>query len=179
MEKNKEKGACCSGSVFCCCKGCDAEWLKIAFAVILCELAGLLGSIFTMPAIAGWYATLNKPSFNPPNWLFAPAWTMLYALMGVSAYLVWKKGTEKKEVKIALGFFCLQLLLNLVWSLIFFGMKSPFFAFLEIILLWLAIAATIWKFYGIDKRAGALLIPYILWVTFASVLNYYAWMLNA
>ena len=146
--------------------------------VVLVELVGVIGSIFTSPAIPTWYATLNKPSFNPPNWIFAPVWTLLYLSMGISAFLIWEKGINKKEVRIALLIFGSQLILNVLWSYLFFGLKSPSLAFVGIIVLWLAITATIYAFYKISKPAGLILIPYILWVTFAAFLNFSILILN-
>jgi len=152
--------------------------VKIIAAVLICELAGIVGSIFTTPSIPTWYASLSKPTFAPPNWLFAPVWTTLFALMGISAYLVWSKGTKKKEVRIALVVFGIQLLLNIFWSYLFFGLQNPLYAFFEIIILWSAIALTIFKFYKISKNAALLLLPYIIWVSIAATLNYYIWILN-
>lgn len=140
--------------------------------------AGFVGSIFTAPAIPVWYATLQKPFFTPPSWVFGPAWTALYILMGVALFLVWNKSIQDRKVKIAMSIFGVQLVLNFLWSIIFFGLQSPFYALVEIVILWLAILLTIIKFYRIDKRASFLLVPYILWVSFASVLNYYLWILN-
>ncbi|MCP8304020.1 MAG: tryptophan-rich sensory protein [archaeon] len=151
---------------------------KLVIAIVLCELAGVVGSVFTYPSIPTWYASLQKPSFNPPNWLFAPVWLILFALMGVSAYLVWSKGLESEGVKAALFIFVVQLVLNVLWSIVFFGLHSIFYSFVIIIVLWIAIALTITAFVRVSKKAGALLLPYILWVSFASVLNYYIWLLN-
>lgn len=151
---------------------------KILIFILICELAGAIGSIFTAPAISTWYATLEKPAFNPPNWLFGPAWTILYLLMGIAAYLIWEKGFGKKEVKIALAIFAIQLFLNIIWSFLFFGLKSPGLALGEIIILWLAIFATLVVFYRISKPAGLILVPYILWVTFAAILNFAVVQLN-
>lgn len=145
--------------------------IKLVVAILVCELIGISGSFFTASSIPIWYRGLNKPFFSPPNWLFAPVWTILYLMMGISAYLVWEKGLKKKKVKEALSFFALQLLLNFSWSFVFFGLRQPFSAFLNIITLWLAILITILKFNKISKPAGYLLIPYILWVSFASLLN--------
>src|SRR4030043_1667218 len=145
---------------------------KLAVSILVCQGAGIIGSFFTLPAISTWYTTLNKPSFNPPNWIFAPVWTLLYLSMGIGAFLIWEKGFKKKEVRIALLIFALQLALNIKWSFLFFGLKSPSLAFVEIIFLWLAIAATIWAFYKISKPAGLILIPYLIWVTLATVLNF-------
>ncbi|MFA5357848.1 MAG: TspO/MBR family protein [archaeon] len=146
--------------------------------VLFCELAGGIGSIFTMPMITTWYATLNKPFFSPPNWVFAPVWTTLFLLMGIALYLVLEKGLQKKEVKKAVSLFGAQLTLNIIWSFLFFGLMSPFLAFVEIIFLWAAIALTIKSFYPISKKAAWLLAPYICWVSIAALLNFSVWMLN-
>ena len=151
---------------------------KLIIAVVVSELAGIIGSVFTTPSIAGWYATLTRPALNPPAWVFGPVWTTLFALMGIAAFLVWKKGLERRDVKIALGIFIGQLVLNTLWSIIFFGLHNPGAAFVEIIFLWLAILATIIAFAKISKLATWLLIPYILWVSFAAYLNFMIWMLN-
>ncbi len=151
---------------------------KLIIAIVVCQLAGVVGSLFTYPSIPTWYATLEKPVFSPPNWLFAPVWITLFVLMGISAYLIWNKGLENREVKIALSIFGIQLVLNALWSFLFFGLKSPFYAFIEIIILWVAIALTIMKFLKISKKAGLLLLPYIAWVSFAAILNFYIWILN-
>jgi len=151
--------------------------MGIAFLfVLVCLMAGAIGSVFTFQSIPTWYATLNKPSFSPPNWVFGPVWTALYIMMGVAAYLVYRE--KNKGAKTALVFFGVQLALNVLWSFLFFGLQSPLYGVVCIILLWLAIAATIAKFYKISKTAGLILVPYLLWVSFASVLNFYVWMLN-
>jgi tryptophan-rich sensory protein len=151
---------------------------KLILAIVICQIAGAIGSIFTFSSIPTWYATINKPSFTPPNWLFGPVWITLYTLMGVSLYLIWNKGLENKEVKSSLFVFSAQLALNTLWSILFFSLKSPFYAFIEIIILWIAIAVTIFKFYKIYKNAGLILIPYIIWVSIALTLNFYVWILN-
>lgn len=147
-------------------------------AIVVCQLAGLIGSFFTAPAISSWYVQLEKPSFNPPNWLFGPVWISLFFLMGISAYLIWEKGLADKKIKRALIIFIIQLLLNTSWSILFFGLKSPLAAFGEIIFLWLAILITVIFFYRISKIASLLLLPYLLWVSFASILNFFIWRLN-
>lgn len=152
--------------------------IKAALAIVICEAAGILGSIFTMSEIPTWYATLAKPALNPPSWIFGPVWTTLYAMMGIAVFLVWQKGTHKKEVRNALGIFAIQLALNTAWSILFFGLHNPFLALIDIVLMWCAIAVTIRVFYKITKPAAYLLIPYILWVSFATYLNYSIWMLN-
>lgn len=147
-----------------------------ALFIVLCLAAGAIGGLATYPAIPGWYASLDKPSFNPPNWVFGPVWTVLYVLMGIAAYAVYKM--KKKEVRGALAVFGLQLCLNILWSVLFFGLHSPLYGLLCIMALWTAIAVTIIRFYEISKTAGLLLVPYILWVSFASLLNFYVWVLN-
>lgn len=151
---------------------------KLVIAIVISELAGIIGSVFTTPSIPTWYAGLAKPALNPPAWVFGPVWTTLYFLMGIAAFLVWKKGLERKDVKIALSLFGGQLVLNTLWSIIFFGLHNPFWAFIEIIVLWLAILWTILAFYKISRPAACLLLPYILWVSFAGYLNYSIWVLN-
>lgn len=152
--------------------------LKLIVAVLIAELAGIIGSFFTTPSISSWYASLARPALNPPSWVFAPVWTTLFALMGIAAFLVWKKGFEQKGVKIALRIFVYQLILNTSWSIIFFGEHKPGLAFLDLVLLWLAIIATIFYFSKVSKAAAWLLAPYILWVTFAGYLNFSIWQLN-
>ncbi|MEO0092508.1 MAG: TspO/MBR family protein [candidate division WOR-3 bacterium] len=152
--------------------------IKLLISIIVCQAAGFIGSIFTTPNIPTWYATLRKPSFTPPNWLFAPVWTILFLLMGISAYLVWRYGLSNSQVRIALLIFIVQLVVNILWSLVFFGLKAPLAGFFVIIALWLLILLTIIHFSNISITAGILLIPYILWVSFASVLNFMLWRLN-
>lgn len=147
-------------------------------AIAVCLGAGFIGSIFTMPSIPTWYAALNKPFFNPPNWLFGPAWTLLYILMGIAAYLIWEKGWENKEVKLSLLHFAVQLGFNVAWSIVFFNYHSPWGAFIVIVILWLLILETILRFAKLSKAAAWLLLPYILWVSFASVLNLAVAILN-
>jgi len=152
--------------------------IKLIVALVISQLAGIIGAIFTTPAIDGWYAGIVKPALNPPSWIFGPVWTTLFVLMGIAAFLVWKQGLERRDVRIALGIFVGQLVLNTLWSIIFFSLQSPGGAFIEIIFLWLAILATIVTFAKISRPAAWLLVPYILWVSFASYLNYAIWMLN-
>jgi len=152
--------------------------LKLVISIVACQCAGIIGSIFTTAAIPTWYATLQKPPFTPPNWLFAPAWITLYLLMGIAAFLIWRKGLEQKEVKSALVIFLVQLVLNALWSVVFFGLKSPLYGMVVIIALWVVILLTILRFFKLSTAAGALLLPYILWVSFAAVLNVSIWVLN-
>lgn len=151
---------------------------KILVMVATCLVVGYFSSMVTRSAITTWYPTLIKPSFNPPNWIFAPVWTMLYIMMGVAAGLVWDNEQQKDVVKKALIFFAAQLALNALWSFLFFGLKNPTLSGLEIIILWLMIYETYSKFIKINKIAGYLFIPYLLWVSFASVLNCSIWWLN-
>lgn len=143
-------------------------------------MVGYSASLVTKPSIETWYTTIEKPSFNPPNWVFMPVWTLLYIFMAVAAGLVWDKIKEQNEtVKTALGFFLIQLTLNAIWSYLFFGLKNPMLALIEIALLLLMIYETYVKFVKINKIAGYLLVPYLIWVGFAAVLNISIWWLNS
>jgi benzodiazapine receptor len=152
--------------------------LKLLASLVVPQLAGLIGSIFTAPAIPTWYAALEKPAFTPPDWLFAPAWITLFVLMGVAAFLIWRKGLEERQVKIALAIFLIQLALNALWSVVFFGLQAPLGGMIVIAVLWVAILVTLLAFFRSSRAAGLLLLPYILWVSFAAVLNYSIWRLN-
>lgn len=144
---------------------------KLIFSVGLCLGIGISGSFFTVSSIPDWYATLEKPFFSPPNWLFGPVWTILYIMMGISLYLIW----IKKKVP---SIFWVQLTLNAVWSIIFFGLRNPALALVDIIALWIAIVLTIKSFYKINKLSAYLLYPYITWVSFAILLNLFIVLLN-
>ncbi|HIH50154.1 TPA: tryptophan-rich sensory protein [Candidatus Micrarchaeota archaeon] len=152
--------------------------LALVAFIILCEVAGLFGSVFTINSIPTWYAGLSKPAFTPPSWLFAPIWTTLYLLMGISAYLIYESRTRKRGARMALSVFGVQLALNVLWTLAFFGLRSTLLGFAMIVLLWIAIAATIIEFVRIRKDAALLLVPYIVWVTIAAFLNYFLLILN-
>jgi tryptophan-rich sensory protein len=154
------------------------EIWRLAISVIICQLAGVLGSIPNAAAIPEWYNTLVRPSFAPPNWLFAPVWIFLYALMGLALFLIWKAGWGNNLARNAIILFVVQLILNAAWSYIFFGFREPLLAFMEIVLLWVMILLTIRASFRISPVAGLLLIPYLLWVTFAAILNYAFWRLN-
>jgi benzodiazapine receptor len=154
------------------------EILKLVMSIVICQLAGVMGSLFTRPAIPTWYATLEKPSFTPPNGVFSPAWITLFVLMGIAAFLVWNKGLSDQRVKIALSIFAVQLILNVLWSVMFFGLRSPLAGLIDIVILWIAISLTILYFFKVSNMAGILLIPYILWVSFAAGLNFSIWRLN-
>ncbi len=174
---------------------------KLLLSLLVCLSAGVAGSVFTVSAIAGWYAGLVKPSLSPPNWVFGPVWTTLYILMGVSLYLVWKRdwkieneilspkkkawnrwserfwvGDLQKQNVIAI--FTVQLLLNAIWSFVFFGLHQPGWAFFVLVALWCSIVYVIVNFYRISKTSAWLLLPYLAWVSFAGYLNLAIWLLN-
>ena len=148
--------------------------LGLAGWLLLCFAAAAFGSRF-MPG--EWYAQLQKPAWNPPNWVFGPVWTALYTMMAIAAWLLWRKGGFAAQ-RLPLGLFLLQLFLNALWSLLFFGLHNPALAFAEIVLLWFAILGTLLTFWKAHRFAGALLLPYLAWVTFAAVLNFTLWQLN-
>lgn len=151
---------------------------RFIVSILIPLLAGFLGSITTLASIPTWYATLAKPSWAPPNWLFGPVWTTLYVLMGIALYLVWREGLHRRDVQFAILIFAVQLVLNLSWSIVFFGYHALFGSFVLVMILWLSILANIIAFYVISKPAGLLLVPYILWVSIASYLNYTIYLLN-
>jgi len=151
---------------------------RLSISIVVCLLIGFLGSIATQTSVDGWFTTLEKPFFNPPNWLFAPVWTLLYVMMGLAAGLVWYRGLHHAWVKTALYHFLFQLFLNLSWSVVFFGLKQPFLALLVIIALIVLLLLTIRWFKIAHNTAAYLLIPYLLWVLFAAVLNFEIWRLN-
>lgn len=154
--------------------------MKIITAIVsiaIAQTAGIIGSFFTAQSVRTWYATLAKPDWNPPSWVFGPVWISLYTLMGISAFLVWEN-KNASGTKTALVFYAIQLALNALWSILFFGIKNPALAFAEILVLLLFILITTFLFWKIDYRAGILLLPYIAWVSFASFLNYNIWKLN-
>jgi benzodiazapine receptor len=155
------------------------EFIKLIISIVICNSAGFIGSIFTTSALPTWYNSLEKPSFNPPSWVFGPVWITLYTLMGISAYLVWRQGIHNSQVKTAFIIFSVQLFLNAIWSPIFFGLRALFAALVVIVILWIAILLTIYAFYKISKVAAVLLIPYIFWVSLATILNYSLWVLNS
>jgi tryptophan-rich sensory protein len=147
---------------------------KLISAILICHMAGILGAFFTTPQIDGWYSTLVKPSFNPPSWIFGPVWLTLYTLMGISLFLIWQNKGNKKAV----NWFYLQLLLNASWSIIFFGAHELFLAFIIILAMVLSVIKTMLEFWKINKMSVYLLVPYLLWISFAGFLNYNIWILN-
>jgi tryptophan-rich sensory protein len=159
-------------------KGKGPDIYRLIISVLVCQAAGLIGSIFTRPAISTWYAELIKPRFTPPDWVFGPVWISLYLLMGIAAFLVWRRGFHHQVVKRALGIFGVQLVLNALWSFLFFGLRSPLAGVIGIIVLGIAIILTIRSFLAVSRPAGLLLIPYFLWVSFATGLNLSIWWLN-
>ncbi len=154
---------------------------KIARGLISLGLpfsAAAIGSYFTTPAVKGWYQDINKLSFSPPDWLFAPVWTILFLLMGIAFYIVWSNRKKDKERRVAITLFIIQLILNAFWSILFFGIPNFAAAFVEIVILWIFIILTMIAFKRVSKRAYYLLIPYLLWVSFAMVLNLGLWLIN-
>ena len=151
---------------------------KFIISIIGCEFVGVIATPFTLRAIPTWYVNLNKPFFSPPNWIFGPVWTTLYFLMGVSVFLIWKKGLKRKETKRALLFFLSQLFLNFIWSLLFFGLHSLLLGLLDILLLIISLVITMTAFYKISRTAAYLLVAYFLWVSFAVILNFSLVVLN-
>ena len=152
--------------------------LKFIIAVSVPLAVGGLSGFATASGVATWYPTLTKPSFNPPAWVFGPVWTVLYMMMGVAAFLIWRRGFATEGVKLALAVFALQLALNGLWSILFFGLQAPGWALVEIIALWCAITASAVLFWRVAPAAGMLLLPYLAWVSFATVLNASLWWLN-
>jgi benzodiazapine receptor len=152
--------------------------LGLVVSIAICFAAAGLGAAVTTPQIRGWYTTINKPSWNPPDWIFGPVWSTLYLMMAVSAWLVWRR-RGLRAVRGPITMFAVQLVLNSLWSVLFFGMQWPGLAAIEIVILWSAILATAIGFWRQSKVAGGLLIPYLLWVSFATVLNVTIWELNS
>lgn len=152
--------------------------IRLGIAVTIPLVVGGLSGLVTAQGVRDWYPTLIKPSFNPPSWVFGPVWTLLYLMMGIAAFLVWQKGWDSGAVKVALALFAIQLILNGLWSVLFFGIRMPGLAFAELLLLWASIGATAVLFWRVNPVAGMLLLPYQAWVTFAAVLNGSIWILN-
>ena len=152
--------------------------IKLVVAVAVPLVVGGISGFATSRGVAEWYPTLVRPAFTPPSWLFGPVWTLLYIAMGVAAFLVWRRGLATEGVAVALTAFVVQLALNGLWSLLFFGARAPGVAFIEIIVLWVSIVVTVWLFWRLSTAAGVLLLPYLAWVSFAAVLNGSLWALN-
>jgi tryptophan-rich sensory protein len=152
--------------------------MKLFISILIPLLVGAISGYFTSSGVDGWYAFANKPWFNPPNWIFAPVWTTLYVLMGIALFLVWRAEADKTIKQTAIILFTVQLTLNFFWSIIFFKLQQPGWAFADIILMWVMILLTILWFGKISSTAAWLLVPYISWVSFATILNYSIWRLN-
>ena len=154
------------------------QWLGLVVSIVVCFGVAALGSRATDPNIDGWYAALRKPPWNPPNWVFGPVWSVLYLLMAVAAWLVWRR-RDFARVSLPLALFGVQLVLNGLWSVLFFGWHRPDLALIEIVFLWSAILATMLAFRRVVPLATRLLVPYLLWVSFAAVLNFTIWRMNS
>jgi translocator protein len=152
--------------------------LKFIISIIICQSAGIFGSLFTIEAVPDWYATLIKPAFTPPSWVFGPVWISLYFLMGISLYIVWTSESKAKSRRVFFIVFGIQLILNALWSLLFFGLRSPSLGLVDIILLDIMVIITIIYAKSISKLAAILLIPYLVWIIIASILNFSILLLN-
>jgi tryptophan-rich sensory protein len=152
-------------------------WIGLIVFLVVCFAAAGVGGAVTTPKISTWYATLAKPSWNPPNWIFGPVWSALYFCMAIAAWSVWRQGGFS-GAKLPMALFGTQLVLNVLWSCIFFGLENPGLAFMEVLVLWAAIAATMTGFWQRSMIAGILFVPYLAWVSFASILNFMIWRLN-
>lgn len=157
----------------------NRDKIKLVLSILVCLFAAAIGGLLTAPHVGNWYRALLKPPLNPPSWVFGPVWTVLYVLMGIALYLVWRKIPLGKDETRAIAWFFIQLFLNVMWSFCFFYLKNPGLAFFEIVLLWTSIAVTIWMFRRVTLSAGVLLLPYWAWVSFAGYLNFAIWRLNA
>lgn len=151
---------------------------KLILSIGICQLAGLIGGLWTRESVGTWYATIEKPAFTPPGWVFGPVWISLYIMMGIALYLVWRSSSVHSPKTLAFVAFGAQLVLNTLWSYFFFYLKNPLAGLVEIVILWIAILLTIVLFYQIRKGAAFLMVPYLLWVSFAAVLNASIWYLN-
>ena len=147
------------------------KWIELGISIFIAEMAGVVGSVFIASSIPTWYAGLAKPEWTPPSWLFGPVWVLLYALMGIAAYLVWKVRHQKKEAEGALLLYGVHLFFTSLWSLIFFGLQNLGLALAEIFLLWLLIIYTMIFFFKVSRPAGWVFVPYLIWVSFAMILN--------
>lgn len=156
----------------------SAKILRLIVSVGVCQLAGIIGGLFTASSVSTWYSGIEKPVFNPPNWIFGPVWITLYFIMGVALYLVWDTEAAAAMKKNAIILFSVQLILNVLWSYCFFYLRSPLLGLIEITVLLVFILLATWWFFKIRPLAGYLMIPYIMWVSFATLLNVYLWKLN-
>lgn len=159
-------------------KNTPRKLLELTAAILLSQSAGIIGSIFTVENVPTWYASLVKPAYNPPAWVFAPVWITLYFFIGIAAYLIWQRRKESATAPAALAVFTFQLVINTMWPVIFFGAHAMFIAFIDVFALLILTAVMIYLFAKTDKRAAIILIPYLLWTAFAAVLNFNIWLLN-
>jgi tryptophan-rich sensory protein len=157
----------------------DRPLVALAIAILAVEAVGASGAVFTAQGLSGWYDTLQRPAIAPPNWVFGPVWTTLFALIGVAVWLVWRRfDSSPRAVRIAFGVFAVHFVFNLAWSAVYFGLREIGWGLVVIGILWVLIVATMWAFDRVDRRAALLLVPYLLWVSFAAYLNYQFWLLN-
>lgn len=156
--------------------------LSLVASIAACIVVGASGAVFTTRGLNDWYPSLTQPALAPPNWVFGPVWTALFATMGIAAWLVWRRadgsGSDAGDARLAIAVFVGHFLVNVGWSAAFFGLQSTTAGLVVIVVLWGAIVATMWLFYRVDRRAAALLVPYLAWVSFAAYLNYAFWVLN-
>lgn len=153
------------------------KWVKLLVFVSICLLVATMGALLTASSVTSWYTTINKPTWTPPNWLFGPVWTTLYLMMAVAGWLVWQQGSKARRLPITL--FSIQLFLNLIWSGLFFTLQNPILGFIDIVLLWLAIVSTMIAFWPVSRLASLLLSPYLVWVSYATALNFAIWQMNS
>jgi translocator protein len=154
------------------------QWLVLAALMALCLTVGATGGFATSQSVGGWYLTINRPAWNPPSWVFAPVWTVLYIMMAVAAWLVWIRDARFAGVRLALVFFFAQLFFNFLWAFIFFSAHAIGWALADIVILWVLVALTAWAFFGVSRLAGALMLPYLAWTSFAGFLNFTIWQMN-
>lgn len=152
--------------------------VKFIFSILIAQLAGVIGSLFTASTVSTWYAGLAKPTFNPPGWVFGPVWFVLYTFIGVALYLIWRRGLDKKHTRFVFSFFIVHLVINTLWSIVFFGLQNILMALIVIVVLWCMILGLILWSWKINRWASYLLIPYLAWVSFATLLNFSIWKLN-
>lgn len=155
------------------------KYLLLFGSLAICFGAAFIGGFFTASSIADWYQYLAKPSFSPPNWIFGPVWSLLYLLMGISLFLIWKQGLKNKKVKDVFILFIVHIFFNALWSILFFGLRNPFLAFIDIIVMWGTLAPVIVLSSKLNRYSPLLLVPYLFWISFALVLNFSIWKLNA
>ncbi len=159
-------------------KRMPVRWVDLISWIAFCESAGIIGALFTVSSIPTWYTAITKPSFNPPSWIFSPVWIVLYALMGIAAYRVSRLGMKNKPVRNAVFLFLIHLVFNTLWSIIFFGGRNIPLGFVDISIIWVLVIFLTLRFHDLDRVSSYLMLPYLAWVSFATVLNYNIWLLN-